>query len=129
MIAPPSRREVWAAALLSIPLALLFTWTQVLPLDGIPVMGTDYGQLVWNMWSVDRAISSGQSPLHSDLVFHPIGTSLEAHVLTPAFFPMIAYKIAIGVCHVIIAFSIYAFLRRIGAAVVSVVQSRANLPR
>ena len=33
-----------AAALLSIPLALLFTWTQVLPLDGIPALGTDYGK-------------------------------------------------------------------------------------
>ena len=55
MTSPPAGRELWAAALLSIPLALLFTWTQVLPLNGIPVMGTDYGQLVWNMWSVDRA--------------------------------------------------------------------------
>ena len=45
-----------AAALLSIPLALLFTWTQVLPLDGIPALGTDYGQLVWNVW---RAPTNG----------------------------------------------------------------------
>jgi hypothetical protein len=127
-----------AAALLAIPLALLFTWTQVFPLDGIPVLGTDYGQLVWNMWSVDRAISSGTSPLHSDIVFHPIGTSLAAHVLTPAFFPvtavvkywrrlagagggedllypLVAYKAAIGLCYVAIAFSVYVFLRRIGA--------------
>jgi len=138
----PSRRELGAAALLALPLALLFTWTQVLPLDGIPVLGTDYGQLVWNMWSVDRAISSGASPLHSDIVFHPIGTSLAAHVLTPGFFPvtavvkglrrlsgaggsedllypLIAYKTAIGLCYVAIAFSTYAFLRRIGASVVA----------
>jgi len=132
----PSRGELWAAALLSIPLALLFTWTQVLPLDGIPVMGTDYGQLVWNMWSVDRAISSGTSPLHSDIVFHPIGTSLAAHVLTPAFFPItaavkavlgrddllypiVAYKVAIGVCYMVLAFASYAFLRRIGAGVLA----------
>ena len=44
-----------AAALLSIPLALLFTWTQVLPLDGIPALGTDYGQLVWNVWSASKS--------------------------------------------------------------------------
>ncbi len=131
-----------AAALLAIPLALLFTWTQVFPLDGIPVLGTDYGQLVWNMWSVDRAISSGTSPLHSDIVFHPIGTSLAAHVLTPAFFPvtavvkawrrlsgaggsedllypLVAYKAAIGLCYVAIASSAYVFLRRIGAGVLA----------
>lgn len=133
MIPSPSSRELGAAALLSIPLALLFTWTQVWPLDGIPVMGTDYGQLVWNMWSVERAVSSGRSPLHSDMVFHPIGTSLAAHVLTPAFFPvtaavraalggedllypLVAYKIAIGLCYMALAFATYGFLRRIGAS-------------
>jgi hypothetical protein len=131
---PP--RELALAALLAVPLALLFTWTQVFPLDGIPVMGTDYGQLVWNMWSVDRAIATGESPLHSDMVFHPIGTSLAAHVLTPGFFPitaavkaargsedllypLIAFKFAIGLCYVAIAFSMWVFLRRIGAGVVS----------
>ena len=135
---PPSRRELGIAAPLAVLLALLFTWTQVLPLDGIPVLGTDYGQLVWNMWSVDRAISSGESPLHSDMVFHPVQTSLAAHVLTPGFFPVtsavklwrratgdfdgaedllypiVAYKVAIGLCYVLIAFATYAFLRRIG---------------
>lgn len=144
MIPSPSRGELGIAAALAVPLALLFTWTQVLPLDGIPVLGTDYGQLVWNMWSVDRAVSSFESPLHSDMVFHPIGTSLAAHVLTPAFFPvtaavrlarglfgyadplgddllypLIAYKVAIGLCYVALAFSIYAFLRRLGAAVLA----------
>ena len=49
MSARLSRAELGAAALLCGPLALFFTWTQVFPLDGIPVMGTDYGQLVWNM--------------------------------------------------------------------------------
>ncbi len=129
----PSRRELLIAAVLSIPLAWLFTWTQVFPLDGIPVLGTDYGQLVWNMWSVDRAISSGRSPLHTDLVFHPLGTSLAAHVLTPAFFPVtalvkamrgsedllypiIAYKTSIAFCYMVIAFAAYGFLRRIGAS-------------
>lgn len=136
MTAAPSRREATLAAVLSIPLALLFTWTQVLPLDGIPVLGTDYGQLVWNMWSVDQAISSGQSPLQSDMVFHPIGTSLAAHVLTPAFYPitalvkairgrddllypMVAYKSAIALCYMAIVFATYGFLRRIGASVVA----------
>ncbi len=144
MTPPPARSELGIAALVSIPLALWFTWTQVFPLDAIPVLGTDYGQLVWNMWSVERAIFSFESPLHSDLVFHPIGTSLAAHVLVPAFFPvtaavrigraalgyagptgadllypLIAYKIAIGLSYMAIAFSIYAFLRRIGAGVVS----------
>lgn len=131
-----SLRELALAALLAVPLALLFTWTHVFPLDGIPVMGTDYGQLVWNMWSVDRAISAGESPLHSDMVFHPIGTSLAAHVLTPGFYPitaavkvargsadllypLIAYKIAIGLCYVAIVFWLWAFLRRIGAGVLS----------
>lgn len=130
------RRELLIAAVLSIPLALLFTWTQVFPLDGIPVLGTDYGQLVWNMWSVDQAISSGRSPLHTDLVFHPLGTSLAAHVLTPAFFPMtalvkamrgsedllypiIAYKASIALCYTVIVFGAYGFLRRIGAARIS----------
>ncbi len=142
MTGPPSGRELVGAALLALPLALLFTWTQVFPLDGIPVLGTDYGQLVWNMWSVDRAISSGTSPLHSDMVFHPLGTSLAAHVLTPAFFPvtaavkawrrlsgagggedllypLIAYKTSIGLCYAAIVFFAYAFLRRIGAGVLA----------
>ncbi len=142
MTPSPSGRERGAAALLAVPLALLFTWTQVFPLDGIPVLGTDYGQLVWNMWSVDRAISSGTSPLHSDIVFHPVGTSLAAHVLTPGFFPvtavvkgwrrlsgaggsedllypLIAYKVAIGLGYVAITFCAYAFLRRIGGGVLA----------
>ena len=137
-----ARRERVIAALLSAGLAWLFTWTQVFPLDGIPALGTDYGQLVWNLWSVDRAVSLFQSPLHSDIVFHPVGTSLAAHVLTPAFFPvtavvklwrrslgrvpgedllypLIAYKIAIGLCYVAIAFAAYSFLRRIGASVLA----------
>jgi hypothetical protein len=122
----------------------LFTWTQVFPLDGIEVMGTDYGQFVWNMWSVDRAIAFLQSPLRSDIVFHPVGTSLAAHVLTPAFFPvtaavrlwrsalgsggpsgedllypLIAYKAAIGLCYAAIAFATCCFLRRIGAGPLS----------
>jgi hypothetical protein len=129
-----SARELGAALILAVPLALLFTWTHVFPLDGIPVMGTDYGQLVWNMWSVDRSVSLGQSPLHTDMVFHPIGTSLAAHVLTPAFFPvtaavkawrgsgdlvypLIAYKIAIGLGFVAIPFCMYAFLRRVGVSI------------
>ena len=132
MIRRLSRPELGAAALLCAPLALFFTWTQVFPLDGIPVQGTDYGQLVWNMWSVERSVSSLRSPLGSDIVFHPIGTSLAAHVLTPAFFPltmavkwirgsedllypMIAYKIAIGLCYAVLALATYLFLRRIGA--------------
>ena len=128
------RSELLLAALVAIPLSLAFTWTQVFPLDGVPVMGTDYGQLVWNMWIVDRAISNGSSPLSTDMIFHPTGTSLAAHVLTPAFFPvtmivkavrgaddllypMIAYKIAIALCYIAIAFATYAFLRRIGAGI------------
>ncbi len=137
-----SRKERGIAAFVSTGLALLFTWTQVFPLDGIPALGTDYGQLVWNMWSVERAVSLLQSPLHSDIVFHPVGTSLAAHVLTPAFlpvtavvkvwrrslsgvqgedllYPLIAYKIAIGLCYVAIAFAAYSFLRRIGGSVLA----------
>lgn len=136
MTAGLGRRELLIAVLLSIPLALVFTWTQVFPLDGIPVLGTDYGQLVWNMWSVDRSISSGRSPLNTDMVFHPLGTSLAAHVLTPAFFPVtalvkamrgsedllypiVAYKASIALCYMVIAFAAYGFLRRIGAARIS----------
>jgi hypothetical protein len=129
-----SARELGAALVLAVPLALLFTWTHVVPLDGIPVMGTDYGQLVWNMWIVERSISAGQSPLYTDMAFHPIGTSLAAHVLTPAFFPvtaavkawrgsedslypLIAYKIAIGLGFAAIPFCMYSFLRRVGISV------------
>jgi hypothetical protein len=133
-----SARELGAALVLAVPLSLLFTWTHAFPLDGIPVMGTDYGQLVWNMWSVDHSVSSGQSPLHTDMVFHPIGTSLAAHVLTPAFYPvtaavkawrgsadlmypMIAYKIAIGLGFVAIPFCMYAFSRRVGVSIAAAV--------
>lgn len=136
MSARLSRAELGAAALLCGPLALFFTWTQVFPLDGIPVMGTDYGQLVWNMWSVESSVSSLRSPLQTDIVFHPVGTSLAAHVLTPAFFPvtmavkwmrgsedllypMIAYKGAIGLTYAVLAFTAYLFLRRIGAGRIS----------
>ena len=120
------RRELCLAAGLAIARTGLFTWTQVLPLDGIPILGTDYGQLVWNMWSVERAVSRGQSPLASDMVFHPLGTSLAAHVLTPAFFPVtavvkalrgsddllypvIAYKVSMGLCYTVIAFAAFSF--------------------
>ena len=134
----PSHRELGLAAILSVPLALFFAWTQVFPLDGIPSLGTDYGQLVWNMWSVERAVSSFHSPLSTDLMFHPVGTSLAAHVLIPAFFPvtavmkavrgrddllypLMAYKIAIGLCYTAITCATYGFLRRIGAGVIAAI--------
>ena len=54
-----SRRELGFAGGLAVALTWVFAWTQVLPFDGIPVLGTDYGQMVWNMWSVERAVSMG----------------------------------------------------------------------
>lgn len=96
-------------------------------------MGTDYGQFAWNLWAVDEAISSLRWPLRTDLMFHPQGSSLAAHVLTPGFwpwtaavkallgaddrsFPIVAYRSAIGLLYALIVFGTWCALRRMGAA-------------
>ncbi len=39
---------------------------------------------VWNLWWFDRAVSEMRAnPWHTDLLFHPEGTSLVGHTLTP----------------------------------------------
>lgn len=126
-------RNETLGAFAAIAVATLFTWTQVFPLDGLMEMGTDYGQMAWNMWAVDREISAGRSPLHTDAMFHPAGTSLAAHVLVPGYwpvtalvklwrgstdllYPIYAYKIAIWLAYGVIVWATWRFLRATSAS-------------
>jgi hypothetical protein len=77
-------------------LALLFTlgmlFNYVLPLNSLlyttGVKGQDTGQMIWNIWFVNEAITSGHSPFSTNQVFYPLGTSLAHHSLGAGFFPL-----------------------------------------
>jgi hypothetical protein len=60
-------------------LAILVTWPVLTQLkSGVvgAVGGVDAYQNVWNMWWVARALSHGQSPFWTDLLFYPNGVDL-----------------------------------------------------
>jgi len=80
--APRPRSQLWPhlAALASYTLlAFLVTWPVLTHLNsGVvgEVGGVDAYQNAWNMWWVARALSHGQSPFWTDLLFYPSGVDL-----------------------------------------------------
>jgi hypothetical protein len=81
----PSWREPALAAVLSVAVAVAFTWPRALQLRTV-VPGTpreaDVATYVWNFWWVRHAIVDlHASPLHTDLVIAPFGADLRLHTL------------------------------------------------
>jgi hypothetical protein len=116
---------------LSAVLSLLLLRNHVLPLGAIREPGGDYGLMAWNLWIVNESITHGRSPLHTDLVYHPIGASLARHTLVAGLFPLTfltqqaarhdpryplyAYRLAILCCFTLSLGLTYLALRRLGA--------------
>jgi hypothetical protein len=64
----------------------------IMPLDGIlyteGAEGHDWGQMVWNLWFVNEAITAGHNPYFTNLLFYPMGANLAHHTLAAGFFPV-----------------------------------------
>ena len=52
------------------------------------IKGQDCGQMIWNLWFANEAITSGHSPFTTNLIFHPLGANLGHHTLAAGFFPL-----------------------------------------
>jgi hypothetical protein len=105
------------------PGALLFT-------EGIKAH--DCGQMVWNLWYVNEAITSGHNPYSTSLLFYPYGANLSHHTLAAGFFPLTvvvkkvsdnsvmypfyAYRIAILVSFTLILFFTLLLFQKLGYA-------------
>jgi hypothetical protein len=64
----------------------------IVPLNGIlyreGAEGHDWGQMVWNLWFVNEAITAGHNPYFTNLLFYPVGANLAHHTLAAGFFPV-----------------------------------------
>lgn len=110
--------------------SLLLLKRHVTPLGGIVEPGGDYGLMVWNLWAVDRALSQGDNPYFTPLVYHPLGARLVKHTLVLGYwpvtlvtrvlsggdplFPLYAYRLSILLSFTLALALSYALLRRLG---------------
>jgi hypothetical protein len=86
--------------------------------------------MVWNLWIVDRAVSHGENPYFTSLVYHPLGARLVRHTLVLGYwpvtfltrllsggdplYPLHAYRLAILLSFTLALALGYALLRRLG---------------
>lgn len=110
--------------------SLLLLKRHVTPLGGIVEPGGDYGLMVWNLWVVDRALSHGDNPYFTPLVYHPLGARLVKHTLVLGYwpvtlvtrvlsggdplYPLYAYRLSILLSFTLALVLSYALLRRLG---------------
>ena len=78
---PPPARATWLVLVLFVLLALLLTWPLVAHLStklpGTATWAFDESTFVWNIWYFKHALLElHSSPLHSDLIWHPLGIDL-----------------------------------------------------
>src|SRR5258706_3290669 len=94
------------------------------------IKGQDCGQMIWNLWFANEAITSGHSPFSTNLIFYPLGANLAHHTLAAGFFPLTflvkklsgndplypfyAFKIIILLSFTLILWLSYLTLREIG---------------
>jgi hypothetical protein len=73
-------------------LSFAMMYRYLVPLDGIlyteGAEGHDWGQMVWNLWFVNEAITAGHNPYFTNLLFYPVGANLAHHTLAAGFFPV-----------------------------------------
>jgi hypothetical protein len=73
-------------------LSFAMMYRYIVPLNGIlyteGAEGNDWGQMVWNLWFVNEAISAGDNPFFTTLLFYPVGVNLTHHTLAAGFFPV-----------------------------------------
>jgi hypothetical protein len=79
-----SRSVLWSS-LAYLGLSIALTWPLVPSLGSrVPMGDHDLWQNYWNAWWWERALSRGESPFRTDLIFHPTGASLGWHTHSPA---------------------------------------------
>ena len=75
---------------LSLGFTLAMLYHYVVPLTALPfsegIKAQDCYQMVWNLWFVNEAITNGQSPYRTDLLFYPLGAGLSHHSLAAGYF-------------------------------------------
>jgi len=114
----------------SVLASLTLLGRHVIPLGGIVEPGGDYGLMVWNLWFVNRALTHGESPFFTPLVYHPLGARLVKHTLVPGFwpvtfltdlfsggdplYPLYAHRLCILLSFTLALALTYAALRRLG---------------
>jgi len=112
--------------------SLMLLARHVVPLGGIVEPGGDYGLMVWNLWIVNRAITHGENPYFTTLVYHPLGARLVKHTLVPGFwpvtfltqllsggdplYPLYAYRLCILLSFTLALAFTYAVFRHLGFA-------------
>jgi len=127
----------WSGHPLAIGLAsglasLALLGRHVLPLGGMVEPGGDYGLMVWNLWIVNRALTHGENPYFTPLVYYPLGARLVKHTLVLGYwpvtfatelltagdpsYPVYAYRISILLSFTLALALTYAVLRRLGYA-------------
>lgn len=108
----------------------------VVPLDAMPFENGrpagDPAHVIWTLWHVNEAITSGRNPYFTDQVFYPVGGNLSHHTLYPGFFPVTltvkmlsgasvlypvyAYRIIILLSFTLLLYFSYLLLREIGSS-------------
>ena len=73
-------------------IALVMLYNYVFPLGSLlyttGIKGQDCGQMIWNIWFANEAITSGHNPFSTNLIFYPLGANLGHHTLAAGFFPL-----------------------------------------
>jgi hypothetical protein len=82
----------YGVLLLSGIFTLGMVYHYVVPLNAVlysnGIAGNDSGQMIWNLWSVNEAITSGHNPYQTTLLYYPKGANLSHHTLGAGFFPV-----------------------------------------
>lgn len=84
MSASRARWRPWIALAVFSAAAVLLTYPVAWKLgEGLAGDGADANLFVWNHWWLAKALSEGESPYETDMVFWPTGTSLVLHTFSP----------------------------------------------
>ncbi|MFN2454449.1 MAG: hypothetical protein ABR577_09535 [Pyrinomonadaceae bacterium] len=114
---------------------LMLIFNYIFPLGALlfsqGIEGQDCGQMVWNLWHTNEAITSGHNPYFTDEVFYPLNSNLSHHTLAAGFFPVTflveklsgesrmypfyAYRVIIWLSFTLILFCSFYALRETGA--------------
>src|SRR4051794_34905104 len=69
---------------------MIYNW--IFPLGALfytrGIDGNDCGQMTWNLWHTNEAISNGRNPFFASELFYPGGVHLAHHTLAAGFFPL-----------------------------------------
>ena len=88
---------------------MVLTWPLVWQLNSVLPAGTDSIVHYWNNWWVGQALSQGESPYYTEMLFFPAGLSLVYHnfawlhilvwlAFRPFFPPLAAYNLTLLSC-------------------------------